>query len=317
METTVWLTPDEAASGAVKTIMLPTGPVSVRIPPVGDNALINVPTDEGEVSVRVRVADMPSNAEAPTSQMPSADQPFAPPFGAADPAAQVPSGEEPTAQMPPDQSGVPPFGAAAQSPFDPNASGPGGAPPWGAAAPPPYGTPPYGTPPYGMPPRRPWYQKPGPWIAIGIVALAGSLIGFAVAGSSSNIVVANPTSTASPLFPTSTGSASPALTPTPTSPAVPTTLAPTPSSISSPLAAGQCLSGTLPNSATPVDVTGVSVIDCSSPDATYKIIQTFYDSDDLNDCNSVSSSQSVYAFSDEETLDGAELWEAVYCAVQL
>ncbi|HEY3867948.1 MAG TPA: hypothetical protein VGM10_06340 [Actinocrinis sp.] len=332
METTVWLTPGEAAEGVVKTITLPSGPVSVRIPPVGDNAVINVPTAEGEVSVRIRVSDVPPGAAAPTAQVPIGQVPDSQaPFGQA-PVGQapgaVPTGEEPTSQMPPpagEPGFVPPFGAAASSPF-----GPSTAPPFGASASSPFDAgatsafgaapPPYGMPPYGMPPAaKPWYQKPGPWVAIGIVALVGTLIGFAVAGSPSPspIVVANGSGTPTPTSgPTSTSSGY--TLPTDTSTGEPTPTQPEdPTPTNSPLTAGQCLSGTLPTSSTPVSVTGVNVVDCSSPDASYKIIQTFPESDDLNDCNNVDSTQDVYAFSDEETWNGVQLWSAVYCAVQL
>lgn len=59
MEFTVWLTPEEAAVGAVKTIVLPGGPISVRVPPVGDGAVINVPTGGVVVPVRARVGYAP------------------------------------------------------------------------------------------------------------------------------------------------------------------------------------------------------------------------------------------------------------------
>lgn len=327
METTVWLTPAEAAAGVVKTIALPSGPVSVRIPPVGDNAVINVPTAAGEVSVRVRVSDAPPSADAPTAQVPAGAGPAGAAAAGQAPMGAGPTGEEPTSQMPPmgETAGVPPFGAAASSPFDPSAASPFGAtasspfdsgttPPAFGAAPPPYGMPPYGMPPAS----KPWYRKPGPWVALGIVALAGTLIGFAVSGSPSPtpIVVANgsgtPTATAAP-----TSTSSGLTLPTDTSTGAPEpTVNPTPTV--SPLTAGQCLSGTLPTSSTPTTVTGVNnVVDCSSPDATYKIIQTFTGSTDLNDCNNVDSTQDVYAYSDEETYNGVVLWSVVYCAVQL
>ncbi|MEU1310514.1 hypothetical protein ABZ419_16680 [Streptomyces cinnamoneus] len=66
MEVTLWLTPEEAASGVIRAVGLPRGSVNVRVPPVRDGDLIRVSTDKGEALLRIRVGS------APTPQSPGA-----------------------------------------------------------------------------------------------------------------------------------------------------------------------------------------------------------------------------------------------------
>ncbi|MCA6091162.1 hypothetical protein LE181_03125 [Streptomyces sp. SCA3-4] len=60
MEVTLWLTPEEAAFGVVRTVGLPRGSVNVRVPPVRDGDLIRVSTDKGEALLRIRVGSVPA-----------------------------------------------------------------------------------------------------------------------------------------------------------------------------------------------------------------------------------------------------------------
>lgn len=54
-EVTLWLTPEEAASGVTRPVRLPGGLVTLRIPPVQDGSLLKVPTDQGEAMIRIRL----------------------------------------------------------------------------------------------------------------------------------------------------------------------------------------------------------------------------------------------------------------------
>ncbi|WP_269858983.1 LppU/SCO3897 family protein [Streptomyces sp. RPT161] len=83
----------------------------------------------------------------------------------------------------------------------------------------------------------------------------------------------------------------------------------------SPYRTGTCLNGTLPDSTTAQEVNDVSEVDCSSSDAHYRVIQTFYETTDLSRCESNSATQ--YAFSDKETWGGSVINEYVYCLVGL
>ncbi|MEU7134994.1 hypothetical protein [Streptomyces sp. NPDC046261] len=58
-EVTIWLTPEEAASGVTRAVSLPKGTVDVRIPPVQDGTLIRVSTDKGETFIRIRLHGTP------------------------------------------------------------------------------------------------------------------------------------------------------------------------------------------------------------------------------------------------------------------
>ncbi|MEV5505190.1 LppU/SCO3897 family protein [Streptomyces orinoci] len=55
IEVPLTLTPQQAAQGVVQTVQLSTGPLTVRIPPVPDGALITAPTAQGEVLIRIHV----------------------------------------------------------------------------------------------------------------------------------------------------------------------------------------------------------------------------------------------------------------------
>lgn len=291
METTLWLTPEEAAAGAVKAVPTADGPISVGIPPVTDGAVLSVPTASGDLVIRVRVGVAPM-----------------PPTPSQDPAQPSPTDAPPGPAAPPAQQ--PPFGA----------------PMYGPAGPP------MPMPQFGMPvfdpnnpvlpappavPRR-WYRRPVTWIGavvavLVVLAVAIALVNIRASGTSATPIVAcgctAPAPTSSPvpiptnLFPTN-------LLP---SPKLPTNVI-----FPSLLAAGQCLSGPIPSSATPVDGTGFTTVDCGSPTATYKILQVFQDTTDLSKCGSVSSgSAKVYAFAEDQQLAAGITFEAVYCAVSL
>lgn len=58
-EVTLWLTPEEAASGVTRAVALPRGTVNVRIPPVQDGSSIRVSTDKGETFLRIRLHGTP------------------------------------------------------------------------------------------------------------------------------------------------------------------------------------------------------------------------------------------------------------------
>lgn len=78
---------------------------------------------------------------------------------------------------------------------------------------------------------------------------------------------------------------------------------------------GTCLNGTLPDSTTAQEVSGVAEVSCSASDAHYQVIQTVPATSDMSRCNANSRTQ--YAFSYRYTLNGATLNEYVYCLIGL
>ncbi|KPC82355.1 MULTISPECIES: LppU/SCO3897 family protein [Streptomyces] len=82
-----------------------------------------------------------------------------------------------------------------------------------------------------------------------------------------------------------------------------------------PYETGTCLNGTLPDSTTAQEVSGVDEVSCSAPDAHYRVIETIPSTSDMSRCDANSSTQ--YAFSYRYTLNGATLNEYVYCLVGL
>ena len=84
---------------------------------------------------------------------------------------------------------------------------------------------------------------------------------------------------------------------------------------SSPYLSGTCFNGPYITSTTPIDPGNMTEVDCNSSDAHYEDVQTFLDTTDLNQCNSVSNAQ--YAFSEQDTYGDETTWEAVYCLVGL
>lgn len=78
---------------------------------------------------------------------------------------------------------------------------------------------------------------------------------------------------------------------------------------------GTCLDGTIPDSSVAVEVTDVNVVDCSSSDAHYRVIQTFPGTTDLSMCDN--NPQTQYEFSEEDTLNGIPTDQFVYCLVGL
>ncbi len=115
--------------------------------------------------------------------------------------------------------------------------------------------------------------------------------------SSSPSPSAYPSSTYRDPYPSSSFSASPVATP------------------AKKYASGTCLNGTLPDSTTAQSVNDVNEVGCDSTDAHYKVIQVFVLTSDLSRCDSVSNTQ--YAFSSEETLNGVPFNSYVYCLVGL
>ncbi len=89
----------------------------------------------------------------------------------------------------------------------------------------------------------------------------------------------------------------------------------TPTAAASPYRTGTCLNGTLPDSTTAQEVNDVSEVDCSASDAHYRVIQTFYETTDLRQCDSNPGTQ--YAFSAKETWGGSVINQYVYCLIGL
>lgn len=82
-----------------------------------------------------------------------------------------------------------------------------------------------------------------------------------------------------------------------------------------PYESGTCLNGTLPDSTTAQEVSGVDEVSCSASDAHYQVIQTIPFTSDMSRCDANSATQ--YAFSYRYTLNGATLNEYVYCLIGL
>ncbi|MET8923096.1 hypothetical protein ABZW26_11945 [Streptomyces sp. NPDC004623] len=82
-----------------------------------------------------------------------------------------------------------------------------------------------------------------------------------------------------------------------------------------PYESGTCLNGTLPDSTTAQEVSGVDEVSCSASDAHYQVIQTIPLTSDMSRCDANSTTQ--YAFSYQYTLNGATLNEYVYCLIGL
>ncbi|WP_405664593.1 hypothetical protein OG379_20250 [Streptomyces sp. NBC_01166] len=78
---------------------------------------------------------------------------------------------------------------------------------------------------------------------------------------------------------------------------------------------GTCLNGTLPDSRTAQEVSGVDEVSCSASDAHYQVIRTIPFTSDMSRCDANSATQ--YAFSYRYTLNGATLNEYVYCLIGL
>ncbi|MFE4211896.1 hypothetical protein [Streptomyces sp. NPDC056844] len=78
---------------------------------------------------------------------------------------------------------------------------------------------------------------------------------------------------------------------------------------------GTCLNGTLPDSTTAQEVSGVDEVSCSASDAHYQVIQRFSFTSDMSRCEANSATQ--YAFSSRYTLNGTAINEYVYCLIGL
>lgn len=84
----------------------------------------------------------------------------------------------------------------------------------------------------------------------------------------------------------------------------------------SPYGDGTCFEGPKVTSTTPIDVSNMDEVDCSSSDADYKVVQTILDTTDLNKCDNVSDAQYAFSESDSDGY-GDPLWSAVYCLAGL
>ncbi|MFC8227664.1 hypothetical protein [Streptomyces sp. NPDC057287] len=82
-----------------------------------------------------------------------------------------------------------------------------------------------------------------------------------------------------------------------------------------PYESGTCLNGTLPDSTTAQEVSGVDEVSCSASDAHYQVIRTIPATSDMSRCDAEANTQ--YAFSHRYTLNGATLNEYVYCLIGL
>ncbi|MFD3611216.1 hypothetical protein ACFWXA_24675 [Streptomyces atroolivaceus] len=82
-----------------------------------------------------------------------------------------------------------------------------------------------------------------------------------------------------------------------------------------PYESGTCLNGTLPDSTTAQEVSGVDEVSCSASDAHYQVIETIPLTSDMSRCDANSRTQ--YALSYRYTLNGATLNEYVYCLIGL
>ncbi|MFD8799588.1 LppU/SCO3897 family protein [Streptomyces atroolivaceus] len=82
-----------------------------------------------------------------------------------------------------------------------------------------------------------------------------------------------------------------------------------------PYESGTCLNGTLPDSTTAQEVSGVDEVSCSASDAHYQVIETIPLTSDMSRCDANSRTQ--YAFSYRYTLNGATLNAYVYCLIGL
>ncbi|MFI1970276.1 LppU/SCO3897 family protein [Streptomyces cinnamoneus] len=226
-EITLYLTPEEAASGVTKVVYLPTGSLSVRVPPVQDGGLVRISTDQGPMLLRIRV--MGESAPPPAPPPPPAKQP----------------------------AGKNPLAAAVFT-----------------------------------------------LVALGVLAVVVVLNN---SDDSKPSASAPTTGAPSPLFSDSRPRAT-------TAPDGGRTIAPPPvPTPASPFSTGTCLGGTLPDSTTPVTVHNVKRVDCSSSDAHYRVIETFFATTDLGKCRGNPDTQ--YAYSSETTLGGRTINSIVYCLV--
>ncbi|MFI9718167.1 hypothetical protein ACIHFE_00700 [Streptomyces sp. NPDC052396] len=220
IEVPLTLTPQQAAQGVIQIVQLPTGPVTVRIPPVQNGAVITVPTAEGEVLIRIQVA------------------------GARPPASKGP--------------------------------------------------------------------VVGLFAVLGLAAVLALVFALnhhsdstsSASSDSSPSGYARPTDTYSP-------PAAPTyhyVPPVPRFSLPPITLAPPPVL---PHITGTCLNGKIPDSTTPVSVSGVHEVSCTAADAHYKVIHVFYATSDMERCRSIDGTQ--YTFSERSTRGGLTINQYVYC----
>ncbi|WP_051819497.1 LppU/SCO3897 family protein [Streptomyces sp. NRRL S-920] len=152
---------------------------------------------------------------------------------------------------------------------------------------------------------------------LAVLGVAGAvLVGALVLnqGDDDNTASSTPSSTTSYAASPSSQTTYEPPTPAPSNSAAAPAPAPT-SAAPSPYESGTCLNGTLPNSETAQEVSGVEEVPCSASDAHYRVIQTIPLTSDLSRCKSNPRTQ--YAFSYRYTLNGTAINEYVYCLVGL
>jgi hypothetical protein len=238
VEISIALTPQQAASGAIVTVPLPSGATQVRIPPVRDGDVVRIRVGESEVLLRIRVTSPASPAN------PSRGLQW---LGALAVAAVLvflvvlvrgsDSGDSASANPSVGSTGSPSYDPYTEDPYsaDPYTEDPYSDDPAGGDT---YTDDPYTQDPYDTP------------------------------------------------------------TETPT-----------------PYSSGTCLNGTLPDSTTAQEVSGVDEVSCSASDAHYQVIETIPLTSDMSRCDSNSRTQ--YAFSYTYTLNGTPINQYVYCLIGL
>ncbi|WP_406332090.1 hypothetical protein [Streptomyces sp. NBC_00203] len=241
MEISISLTPQQAASGAVVTVPLPSGATQVRIPPVRDGDVVRIRVGGSEVLLRIRVTSL-MNPSSPSSSLRGAQW-----VGVLAVVVVLVvlvvlirgsgGGDSDSAAPSVDSSGSPSY--------DPYSADP-------------YSADPYTQDPYS---EDPYTQDP----------------------YSADPYTEDPYDT-------------PTETPTPYS-------------------SGTCLNGTLPDSTTAQEVSGVEEVSCSASDAHYEVIDTIPLTSDMSRCDSNSRTQ--YAFSYTYTLNGTPINQYVYCLIGL
>ncbi|WP_327430762.1 LppU/SCO3897 family protein [Streptomyces sp. NBC_01236] len=238
MEISISLTPQQASSGAIVTVPLPSGATRVRIPPVRDGDVVRIRVGESEVLLRIRVTSLAN----PSS--PSRGAQWLGVLAAVAVLVVVVvlirgsgGGDSDSAAPSVDSSGSPSYDPYSADPYsaDPYTQDPYSADPYTQD---PYSADPYTEDPYDTP------------------------------------------------------------TETPT-----------------PYSSGTCLNGTLPDSTTAQEVSGVEEVSCSASDAHYEVIETIPLTSDMSRCDSNSRTQ--YAFSYTYTLNGTPINEYVYCLIGL
>jgi hypothetical protein len=78
---------------------------------------------------------------------------------------------------------------------------------------------------------------------------------------------------------------------------------------------GTCFGGVIPDTGVVTAASGVSVVDCASPDAHYRSIESFYGTTDMSRCDAVPETQ--YTYSVTWTRGGVPISSTVHCLIGL